>query len=133
MSLLLKYKKYSQIIFWLWLSIIFVLSILPKTPNLKVELKSGDILGLDYFIHFAVYFVLALLFFYWKANNEFKVKLKSALVFIIIGLFCGVAIEACQLFIPGRAFNIIDIFANSGGVILGAIIPRFVYRVQLIN
>ncbi len=126
MKVLLKYKKYSQIIFWLWLVIIIVSSSLPQTPNLKIELKSGYIIAFDYFVHFVVYFVLALLFFYWKSTKDFKISKKSTLLFILLGIVAGIVFETIQLYIPGRAFNINDIYANSTGVILGVILPRLI-------
>lgn len=69
-------------------------------------------LRLDYLFH-------ALLFVPWmflKPKGSFKI---SSFIWLIAGFIFALASESFQYFIPYRAFNINDLFANLMGVSIG--------------
>lgn len=127
MEIIIKHKKTFGLIFWLWGFIIIVLSILPNTPKLEIDLNN-KILRLDYVIHFIVYFTLSILFLLWKADKYLKIK-SNLLFYFLLGalLFAGLS-EFIQTFIPGRSFNPIDFLFNTGGIILGIIAPKLILK-----
>lgn len=127
MKSLLKNKKLITIAFCLWVVIIAYFTFTPKSPELKLDLK-GQSFRLDYLAHFAVYFGLAVLYFLWKADENFRVKLNLLLYFLFATiLFSGLG-EILQNYIPDRSFNPIDFYSNTAGIILGVFVPMLVLK-----
>jgi len=67
--------------------------------------------------HFAAFFVLYVLLSF--AYTHLSVYKKG-----IILLFVGFQIEVTQYFIPGRFFSLLDIVADSVGIVIGVVIYR---------
>lgn len=111
----MEFSKYSRIILLLWgisICIVIYYSLVPR-----VELPI-DFWQVDKVYHGAAYFWLALL-----SMTGFSVRraLPAALSMIIL----GVLLETGQYFISGRTFSLMDIAANSLGVILGIILGHY--------
>lgn len=98
----------------LWISAIVVIAMvtmLSLFPSESVELSINDKIG-----HFLAYTVLTL-------NVELLTKTKKQLIWLIpLILFYGIMIEFIQGGIPGRVPSLLDVLANSTGVLIGTIL-----------
>ena len=100
----------------MWAAAIMIISLIPNGPKMKIEIKDS-IYRLDYFLHFLVYFSLAILFILWKADKYFKVKSILIFYFLIGGFILAGLSEYAQTFVPGRTFNPYDFYSNISGVL----------------
>ncbi len=70
---------------------------------------------LDYLLHALVFIPLYPLWRWgWPHHNAWMV--------LFAGLLLAIVIEAVQIYIPYRAYNINDLLANAAGVLLGVIL-----------
>jgi len=118
-------NKYLWIAVLIYASLIFVGSSIPGT-----DIDTGPP-GFDKILHLFEYFILStLLYFALVSNSEIldlkNVNLKSAdykkifyITFILSSLY-GVSDEIHQLFVPNRYFELLDIFTDSVGSLLGS-------------
>lgn len=127
MEFILKNKRLFAVLFWLWVALIAYFTLTPNNPQLKIDVK-GQSFRLDYIMHFLVYFGLAILYLFWKADNFFNVKTKNLVYFLIIALILSGLSEYIQTYIPGRSFNPVDFYSNASGIIIGVIAPRLVFK-----
>ncbi|MEQ9618511.1 MAG: VanZ family protein [Deltaproteobacteria bacterium] len=93
-----------QTIFIAYTLFVIVLSLLPLP-------SAGTAIYKDKIVHFLMYGLMALLAYISVPSEG---KRKHLLAFIII---LGAAIELIQIYIPGRSASLMDIFANTGGVV----------------
>lgn len=107
-----------NLILLVWvISIIVVVYLSLKTSaNLPTEFWNADKL-----YHAGVYCWLALLPF--QCFNSKKIRFMSSLSMIGLGL----ALEIIQAYLPNRTFSIMDLVANSLGVILGIWLGRKIH------
>ena len=127
MEFILKNKKLFAFAFWVWVIIILYFSLTPYSPKMSIDIDKQTY-RLDYFLHFMVYFSLAILYLLWKANNYFKVKPVLIIYFLFAALFLSGLIEYIQTFIPGRSFNPNDFYSNASGIIIGIITPKLIIK-----
>jgi len=105
-------------LFWIWLILILTISSIPDLPG--PELKSRDSLfRLDYLIHLTEYFVLVSLLLFWRGGRDYRLTNKFVILTLIGGLVIATIDEYHQLWIPGRTFNPIDMYANYAGILSG--------------
>jgi VanZ family protein len=120
-------KPSSKYIFIAWMIIILTVSSIPKLPAMKIETERG-IIRLDYFIHICEYGSLAFLAFLSFADNNFRLNLKKY-AFLTAGLILfSLLDEFHQKLIPGRTFNVKDIYSNLTGIMSGLIFCVVVFR-----
>ncbi len=93
-----------------------VIEYLALTPQ-HIEVLDGLWDKQNHFIAFFVLFVL-LSFMYSHFST-----LKKTLLLLLVGF----QIEATQYFIPGRSSSLMDIVADSVGIIIGIIVCRAIY------
>ena len=105
-------------LFWIWLILILSVSSIPDLPG--PELTTEDTLfRLDYLIHLIEYFFLVMFFLFWQGSKVYRIS-KSFALFTIIGVLLIATIdEFHQLWIPGRTFNPVDMYANYTGIVIG--------------
>jgi VanZ family protein len=127
MDFILKYKKRFAFAFWLWIAIILYFTLIPNSIKLSLDIKDNSY-RLDYILHFAVYFSLAILYLLWKADRYFKVKPIFLIYFLIGGLLLSGLTEYAQTYVPERTFNTFDFYCNASGIVLGIIIPKLVLK-----
>lgn len=101
----------KKILLVLWIIVIFVLTGYPTLEAPKINQFSVDKL-----FHFIVFFILGL----------FEMRLLKHRNFFLIGCSIVLLAEAQQLFIPGRDFEILDIFAG----ILGLVVVYFIFKMK---
>jgi len=121
-------KPYSKYLFIAWMVIILTVSSIPKLPVMKIETERGTI-RLDYIIHICEYGSLAFLAFLSFADNNFRLNLKKyALLTAGIVLF-SLLDEFHQKLIPGRSFNVKDIYSNLTGIMAALVFCVVVFRI----
>ena len=119
-KLIIRFKPFFKVFFWLWLFFILVISSTPNLPDLKLNIDESTI-RIDYAIHFIEYFLLVGFFLIWRI----KINLNPTIIIILLTLFIGMTIgfvdEFHQKIITGRTFNPIDMLSNFLGVIAGVV------------
>ena len=98
-------------LFLIWFLIILVLAVIPDNSPSHIE-AGGVKMRLDYLLHFGVYFPLG--FFLKKSSLSIRYYF-----LVILLLFVATLPESLQIFIPYRAFNLIDLLFNLLGAISG--------------
>lgn len=114
----MKRFAYYQLPVVLWAITIFILSSIPKFPELKVPL------GTDKFVHVIVYFV-----FCWLSYRAFKYQEKypllqtyAAVCAILLTALYGYLDEVHQLYVEGRSYDLYDWAADTFGAFLFLIV-----------
>jgi len=79
---------------------------------------------IDKVIHTTLYFILTILWLgYMIISRNSNNRIKIVIVFIAISIIYGTVIEVVQeLYIPTRGADLLDVFANTIGVILGSLL-----------
>ncbi len=95
---------------WLGIGLTLVLSLMPSV------LDTSDS-HTDKFVHLAGYAALM----FWWAQIVTRQRWKLAVAVILL----GVVIEGLQGLTPNRQPDLLDVLANSGGVLLGWLFARF--------
>jgi VanZ family protein len=124
MNNLLQNSKLFRLLFWVWGLTIFILSSLPNIPTQEINVWNEP-WRLDYVEHFAVFAFWGVLYIIWQTpkNGSFELKKHFLPIFLTV-LFAG-ADEIHQIWIPGRAFNPLDLIYNILGLMASfAIFPR---------
>ena len=112
-------KKIFAILFFLWLSMLLILTYYPNFPELKVRIRY-EWFRLDYIGHFGFYMILVALFIIWQNGYRQKVPGKLLLLTMTGGLVLAALTELTQLLIPGRTMNPFDLMYNCLGILAGA-------------
>lgn len=120
-------QKRLKTIFWVYLSFIILVSILPINGEEGV-LNNNYTFNIrwDYMLHSLAYIPIPILI---------KTLVKPYWQVILISSLIAVALESLQLLLPFRTFNTNDLMANVIGVVIGIIlgvIMRGVKRGRLI-
>ena len=94
---------------------IFILSSIPGEEFPKIDFKFSD-----KFVHFIIYGILFILFFYSLKNQTKSIKLqKFALEFaLLFTVLYGATDEVHQYFVPKRSCELLDWIADSAGALM---------------
>ena len=104
---MLQYRRVWLASGWLLVVLVVCLSLMPHPPE-PLSFKNADKLE-----HVFSYAMLAL----WFCQLYRSVKLRAAVVIALVG--SGVALEFVQGWTGYRMFDVLDMLANSVGVMLG--------------
>ncbi len=97
--------------------ILIGITYLSLTPSTLVSLGSDKV---GHFIAYGILMInLGVLALPKKANFGFGV---------FFALCYGALMEIGQQYVPGRSMSIDDMYANAGGVFMGAIVAWFIYK-----
>lgn len=121
-------RRNSRLLFFAWLILILIASSIPGLPAPKIKTSSGSSFRLDYLIHFLEFFILAVLFILGWMKNLSKKTIFIWIMFILLGIISAFCIEIFQWVIPGRRFNILDLYFNLMGLVFGTACFAFFYR-----
>jgi len=114
------YKKLTLIYTFL----LFLLAVLPINGDSALNHVFILSFRLDYLVHFAVFIPWVILV--WLATRvSFRGEPLKACGWIAAGIILAVITEAVQYLLPYRSFNINDLVANAGGVLLGGVVFFF--------
>ena len=116
-------KKIKPFLLPLWLIIIVVLTAYPGHPG--PEKFSSSTFRWDYIEHFSFYFIIPIIYYITNRKPPHSKFLKRSLILIISGILFATITEVYQIWIPGRAFNPVDLILNNTGFILGIPAGRF--------
>lgn len=111
---------YFRFAFWLWCANILILSILPSRGAITLELKPESLFRADYMIHFFIFLLLGILYFFAYIKPS-TIYLKHLLIYLAIGIAVAFFSEFAQKFNPNRTFNPVDFYYNVAGVLFGFI------------
>jgi VanZ family protein len=87
-------------------ALIVVLSLMPPVPG-------ADVAQADKVAHCVAYGVL--MAWFAQLDESFEARHAWAAAFAVL----GIVLELGQQFTPGRSFDVLDMIANAGGVVLG--------------
>ena len=119
-KLIIRFKPFFKVFFWLWLFFILVISSTPNLPDLKFNIDESTI-RIDYAIHFIEYFLLVSFFLIWRIKINLNPTILIILLTLLVGMATGFVDEFHQKIITGRTFNPIDMLSNFLGVIAGVV------------
>lgn len=108
----------------LWALLILSLLLLPGRMLPPAPFQLSDLLAVDKLVHAFIFMVLQYLLvrgFALQPTFATLRKLAMPLSFLISITF-GASMEGVQWFIPDRAFEWIDMIANTVGVIVGSLV-----------
>lgn len=117
-------KGKLKIVFAITITIAILLLSLLKLPQYKTNISN-----LDKWQHSFAYFILSiswLLVFYQKPNKKY--------IIVFLCIFFGIIIEILQEVLTGyRTGDVLDILANSVGVIIGLLFFIQIYKKKWLN
>jgi len=122
------FKPYAKYFLVAWIIIILTVSSIPSLRPLTIHTPKSDI-RLDYLLHFCEYGSLAFLAFLSFADRNFRMDLKKYTVITAGLMLFSMFDEFHQKLIPGRTFNMKDIYSNFTGIHAGLIFCIVVFRI----
>lgn len=120
-------KPFAKYLLIFWLLTIIVVSSIPSIPTLKIHTSRSEI-RLDYLMHFCEYGLLAFLAFLYFVSSEFRFNYKKFILITISIILFAIIDEFHQKFIPGRTFNVKDIYSNISGILAAVIFCVLIFR-----
>jgi len=111
-------SRHSRSIFFYCLAAILLISLTPQlqTPRFRVF---GNLFRMDRVVHMIVFFVPALLLVLWQKNKHKKIPLSKWILIGTLGIVIAFSVEAIQILIPARSFNLEDALYGVAGYFLG--------------
>ena len=107
----------------LWSGMLFIVGVIPDAS--QVIQQSTATFRWDYLEHFIGYFILGMIFVFWRGDRSFRIQTLELIAFMVVGSIFGWLAEYLQIFIPGRSFSIIDTFYNLLGILSGILLGYF--------
>jgi VanZ family protein len=120
-------KPVWLVLFILCTAVIILLSLIPYSPEMAVKAESG--FRWDYLEHFLAFFTFGSLYVIWRSDRNYHMRGTELFVLLIASGGFSFAMEYAQLYVPGRAFNPIDLTCNLAGV-LGSILFVYFYLIR---
>ena len=121
------FRPYSGYLLAAWIVLIITLSSIPSLKPLRIETPKSFI-RLDYLIHFCEYGSLAFLAYLSFAERNFRMNLKKYVIITTGLILFSLLDEFHQKLIPGRTFNMKDIYSNFAGIIAGLVFCVTIFR-----
>ncbi len=106
--------KHIQVMFWVFASIVLILSILPGSVTIRHSIQHLDKLG-----HFAAFFLLSILLLF-----SYKLTRPLVTTALLMAVF-GFSIELLHLYVPRRFFSMYDFAAD----LLGVAVALMIYQI----
>jgi VanZ family protein len=98
--------------------VIYTILLLFGAFNFEVSTSTATP-GFDKVLHFGGFFVLSILLL--TTLGFYNVHGRS-LITVVVALTIGIIIEFVQIGIPGRDFELLDIFADLVGILIGMVV-----------
>jgi VanZ family protein len=112
-----------------WALVMLLLTLTPG-ENMPETSLWDNLLSFDKIAHLFMFAVLVFLMIV-GLNKQYKYRFlrdKALQISVIAGISYGIVIEIVQLFIPGRGFELADIFANTIGCFIGFGLFYLIYK-----
>ena len=120
-------KPFAKYLLIFWLLTIIIVSSIPSIPTLKIHTAKAEI-RLDYLMHFCEYGLLTFLAFLYFVSSEFRFNYKKFILITISIILFAIIDEFHQKLIPGRTFNVKDIYSNITGIVAAVIFCALIFR-----
>ena len=120
-------KPFAKYLLIFWLLTIIIVSSIPSIPTLKIHTANSEI-RLDYFMHFCEYGLLTFMAFLYFVSSEFRFNYKKFILITISIILFAIIDEFHQKLIPGRTFNVKDIYSNINGIVAAVIFCALIFR-----
>ena len=120
-------KPFAKYLLIFWLLTIIIVSSIPSIPTLKIHTAKSEI-RLDYLMHFCEYGLLTFMAFLYFVSSEFRFNYKKFILITISIILFAIIDEFHQKLIPGRTFNVKDIYSNITGIIVAAVFCVLIFR-----
>jgi len=127
LRLIIFIRPYARYFLVAWVLTIIIISSVASLPTLRIHTQKSDI-RLDYLIHFCEYGLLAGLAFLTFTGSEFRLSSKKIILITLTLILFAVLDEWHQILIPGRAFNLKDIYSNIAGIFGALVFCLAVFR-----
>lgn len=114
----MKFKSYWPVV--LWAVVIFGLHIMPTDRIPKPPSWSFSV---DKVVHFFLFAGLSFLMLRYRHLKQGRWDGMMIFAIVVIASLYGGLMEAVQLAVPGREFNLVDLVAD----VLGALAGNFIY------
>jgi VanZ family protein len=122
-------KRLLPYLFWLWIFVIAWLAFRAGTPGPGPgSEKYFFSIRLDYWKHLGAFGLLALAYFGTRPRLFHEKRYKHVFGWLVMFSLYGMGIEVMQFYIPGRAFNPLDMLFNVLGLLGGVIACYLYYR-----
>jgi len=120
-------KPFAKYLLIFWLLTIIIVSSIPSIPTLKIHTAKSEI-RLDYLMHFCEYGLLTFMAFLYFVSSEFRFNYKKFILITISIILFAIIDEFHQKLIPGRTFNVKDIYSNITGIVAAVIFCALIFR-----
>ena len=127
LKLIIWIRPYSKYLLIVWVLVILLFSSLPSLPAIKIHTAKSEI-RLDYLIHMIEYGILGFLTFLTFSGEHYKPGSRKYLIMTVSLVLFALLDEIHQKFIPGRAYNIKDLFSDTVGIVLALLFCVFIFR-----
>ncbi len=109
-------------IFLIWAIVLIVLNVIPNFTPESLTKENSDFIRTDYIQHFLSFLGLPLLYFLSGKRTVVDRYITNIHIIILTGIIFAAMTECLQIFVPGRAFNPVDMILNISGLVAGVII-----------
>jgi len=127
LQLIIWFSRFAKYFLVLWIVTILIFSSIPSLPTLKIHTAKSEI-RLDYLIHIFEYGILGFLAFLTFSGGHYSPGSGMYFMLTVSLLLFALLDELHQKFIPGRAFNVKDLYSDALGIVLALIFCVFVFR-----
>ena len=124
---ILRNPRFWFLLLWFWIVTLLVLTSIPggKGP----EKFSGSNFRWDYLEHFSFYLLLPVFYFPGRRNLSGERNFKTLIIPLLAGVAFCILTEVIQLWVPGRAFNPVDMALNISGLLIGIPVGRYLEKI----
>jgi VanZ family protein len=126
-QLIIWFSRFAKYFLVLWIVTILIVSSIPSLPALKIHTSKSEI-RLDYMIHLIEYGILGFLAFLTFSGKEYCPGYRRFFIITVSLLLFAFLDEFHQKFIPGRAFNVKDLYSDAAGIVLALIFCVTLFR-----
>jgi VanZ family protein len=128
LKLIIYFRPYARYMLITWLLTIIVVSSLPSIPVLKLQTEEKEI-RLDYLLHFFEYGILSFMTYLTFSGNNFLISLRKYALLTGLLILFALFDEFHQIIIPGRSYNIYDVYSNLIGIAAALVFCVVVFRI----
>ncbi len=121
-------QKLYKLIFWAGYATTLIIAILPIAGDLtKIRFGYGIFnIRLDHLLHLSAYFLICMYYLWGQHRGLILFRNYSLRYFVIVTVILATVTEFVQIFVPARAFNVLDWVANVSGIAVGVIVIKIV-------
>jgi VanZ family protein len=128
LKLIIFFRPYARYMLIAWLLTIIIVSSSPSIPVMKLHAGDKEI-RLDYLLHFLEYGILSFMTYLTFSGNNFLISLRKYAVLTGLLILFALFDEFHQIIIPGRSYNIYDIYSNLSGIAAALVFCVVVFRI----